>query len=207
MASSVRAVLFDLGGVVFHFDPARRLAAMASATGVPKERIQEAIWNSGLDAACDRGAHSAREAHRIFCERLGVAISFDDYGRCYAAAFRPDEAVLAVADDIAPGLSRGLLTNNGAILREVMPVHFPGVARRFKPNIFFSCDFGAVKPSADLYAGVLERLARPPEAVLLIDDSQANVEGAEAFGLQAVPFTGAAALRRELDARGLMDGV
>jgi FMN phosphatase YigB (HAD superfamily) len=180
---------------------------MASATGVPEGRIQEAIWDSGLDAACDRGDHSARQAHRIFCERLRVAISFHDYGRCYAAAFRPDEAVLALADDVAPGLSRGLLTNNGAVLREVMPVHFPRVARRFKPNIFFSCDFGALKPSADLYGGVLERLARPPQAVLLIDDSQANVDGARAVGLQAVRYTGEAALRHDLDARGLLNGV
>jgi putative hydrolase of the HAD superfamily len=206
MASSIRAVLFDLGGVLCRFDPARRLAAMASATGVPAGRIQEAIWDSGFDAACDRGDYSARQAHQAFCERLAVGISFYDYGRCHAAAFRPDEAVLAVADEIAPGLSRGLLTNNGAILREALPVHFPGIVRRFKPNIFFSCDFGALKPSAELYAGVLERLARPPEAVLLIDDSQANVEGARAFGLQAVRFTGDGALRRDLAARGLLKG-
>lgn len=204
MTSALRVVLFDLGGVICRFDPAGRLRAMSSATGLPEAWIREEIWESDFDAACERGEHSARDAHRLFCERLGVSLARQELARLYATAFHPDDSVLAVVDALAPGLTRGLLTNNGALLRESLPQLFPELARRFKPNLFFSCDFGALKPAPGLFRSVLERLSRPPDAALLIDDSPANVAGAEACGLQAIRFTGAAALRRELESRGLL---
>ena len=204
MASATRVVLFDLGGVLCRFDPRQRLHAIALATGLPEGRIEAEIWESGFDAACERGEHSARDTHPIFCERLGVSIGPHELARLYAAAFRPDDAVLAFVDALSPGLTRGLLTNNGVVLRESLPQLFPKLARRFTPNLFFSCDFGALKPAPRLFDLVLERLGRPLGAALLIDDSAANVQGAEACGLPAIRFTGATALRRELEDRGLL---
>lgn len=73
---------------------------------------------------------------------------------------------------------------------------------RYVPWSFVSCELGARKPKPETYAAVVERLGVAPADCLLVDDSQANVDGAQAFGLPAVRFTGAAPLRAHLQAGG-----
>jgi putative hydrolase of the HAD superfamily len=50
---------------------------------------------------------------------------------------------------------------------------------------FYSCDLGRAKPSAGFFDRVVEALGTDPGAVLFVDDSQANVDGARAAGLLA----------------------
>ena len=43
-----------------------------------------------------------------------------------------------------------------------------------------------IKPSAEFYKAVIDDIGLPPEEMLFIDDSQANVQAAIAAGLPAV---------------------
>jgi putative hydrolase of the HAD superfamily len=57
---------------------------------------------------------------------------------------------------------------------------------------FFSCDIGAAKPDPAFYIKTQEQLARPPNELLLIDDSFACIEAARAAGWQAFHYKGPA---------------
>ena len=48
-------VVFDLGGVLCHFRPDRRLAALAAETGLVAAQIEQAIRGSGLDRRAEQG--------------------------------------------------------------------------------------------------------------------------------------------------------
>jgi 2-haloacid dehalogenase len=61
-----------------------------------------------------------------------------------------------------------------------------------------------VKPEARIYAIAEARIGLSPDRLLFIDDNPANVEAAAARGWHAHLFTDAAALERELVARGLL---
>lgn len=50
---------------------------------------------------------------------------------------------------------------------------------------YFSCDLGVAKPEAAYFAHIADREGVAPGDLLLIDDSEANVEGARAAGLAA----------------------
>ena len=54
---TISVLLFDAGGVVFRFQPERRLHALMTATGLEPEVIHERLWESGFSADCDRGMH------------------------------------------------------------------------------------------------------------------------------------------------------
>lgn len=56
--------------------------------------------------------------------------------------------------------------------------------------VFGSADVGEMKPNAGFYRGVTDRLGVKPEDILFWDDSEANVEGARAFGWRAEHYTG-----------------
>ena len=75
---------------------------------------------------------------------------------------------------------------------------------RFFSGSVLSYRIGARKPEPAAYDAVCERTGRPPGEHLLIDDREANVDGAVASGWQALLFEGADALAAALEERGLL---
>ncbi|MBV9430401.1 MAG: HAD family phosphatase [Hyphomicrobiales bacterium] len=61
-----------------------------------------------------------------------------------------------------------------------------------------------LKPDAAIFRLLLERYACEASRCLFIDDSARNVEGARRIGMQALLFTGAADLERDLERLGLL---
>ena len=179
------------------FVPRRRLAALERLSGLPSAEIHARIWESGLEAACERGEHSADQAARRISAALGCPIDLNALGDTWALAFEPDPSVLAIADGARAHVPTGLLTNNGPLLLHALPRALPEVTRRLDP-LLFSCVHRALKPSAELYSRVLRAVGRPADQVLLIDDTEENVNGARAVGLQALHYRDPDALRREL---------
>ena len=62
-----------------------------------------------------------------------------------------------------------------------------GYSRLFDRE-FYSCDIGHKKPEAAYFLAILADLELPPERVLFIDDSEANVAAALGLGINAAVF-------------------
>ncbi len=197
MSGRIRLVLFDLGGVACRFRPARRLAALAAATGLAEGEIRARVWDSGLDAEMDRGRYGLADACRAVADALGRALAPDALLQAWARAFEPDPEVLALVGAARRARRVALLTDNGPILLAAVPRHLPALASGFD-SLLFSCELGAVKPLPECFAAALRRADVRPEEALLIDDAPANVAGARAYGLRASLFSGVAPLGREL---------
>jgi HAD superfamily hydrolase (TIGR01509 family) len=69
---------------------------------------------------------------------------------------------------------------------------------------FVSCDTGVRKPDARAFTGALETLGAEPGQCLFIDDREANCAAARSVKIDAILFTGAHELGRELARRGLL---
>jgi putative hydrolase of the HAD superfamily len=181
----IAVVVFDLGGVVCRFEPARRLAALAAHSDLTPREIQARLWDSGFDADCERGRYSAAETRAEVRARIGYRGDDDALLAAWARAFLPDDDVLALADRLRARFGLALLTNNGPLLREALPRHLPELAQRFDP-LLCSCELCLVKPRPELFRAAGRRLASPPEQLLLVDDSEANVVAARRCGWQAL---------------------
>ena len=96
-----------------------------------------------------------------------------------------------------------MLTNNGALLLDVLPDLLPELAAPFGSNLLCSGRFGLRKPDPAMFAAALRELGHDPATALFLDDTPANVEGARAAGLQAAHVPGPAALRSVLAGYGL----
>ena len=186
---TISTVLFDVGDVTCRFLPQRRLAALAAVSPFPAETIQAQIWDSGFDADCDRGRYTGDEIVARINDLLDPRLPADELRAIWALAWKPNEAVLAVADEVARRVRVALFSNNGPLLYDAFPTLFPMVWNRFDPR-FFSCNLGASKPDPAIYTAAQAQLAESPERLLLIDDSPAAVEGARKAGWQAIQFTG-----------------
>lgn len=69
---------------------------------------------------------------------------------------------------------------------------------RFLRWSFVSCDTGLRKPDPEAYRHAARALDRAPERCVFVDDRPRNCAAAEALGMRAIVFEGAAALRSAL---------
>jgi putative hydrolase of the HAD superfamily len=72
--------------------------------------------------------------------------------------------------------------------------------RQYLKFTFTSCYMGLRKPDPNIYCRALGILGKPAERSLFVDDRLENVAAAAAVGMKAIRFTGADALRRDLQA-------
>jgi putative hydrolase of the HAD superfamily len=112
--------------------------------------------------------------------------------------------MLALAARVGRRARLGVLTNNNLLVRDRMDVLFPELRPLFGPAICVSSEFAVRKPEPEVYRRTVARLGVAAEACLFVDDSAANVGGAERAGLLAHHHTDEAALAARLTSLGLL---
>ncbi len=183
-------VIFDMDGVLCRTDYDHRLAALADATGLDTGTINSATLQSSFEDLADRGHYSAAEYLRLFGERLGVAVSRQDWLDARQGCMTPDHAMLALVRRLQQQLPIAMLTNNGPLLQECLGEVFPEAAEIFGDRAFFSCQFSSSKEEPDIFYAILKTLGGQPETTLFIDDSQTYIASARSAGLLTHHYSG-----------------
>ena len=70
----IKAIVFDMDGVLCEYRIERRLALLASWSGRSADAIHAAIWRSGFEDDAERSAVSADDYLKEFGERLGYPL-------------------------------------------------------------------------------------------------------------------------------------
>ncbi|MEO7364222.1 MAG: HAD-IA family hydrolase [Candidatus Saccharimonadales bacterium] len=180
--SGVRFVYFDVNGCLVRFYQ-RAFAQIAAATGTTADTVETAHWHY-TDDAC-RGLITLDDFNRAMASRLGV--DSIDWAKFY---LETAEAVPGMPELLAWSHERyniGLLTN-------IMPGLLQGLQQHGKVpslpyhSIINSSEVGTIKPEPQIFEIAEERAGVPPEQILLIDDTQANLKIAEARGWHVLWF-------------------
>lgn len=209
-AESRRAVVFDLGGVVFHWQPAQLLretlparavdagAAEALAAAVFQGFTRDSDWAAFDLGRVDADSLAARIARRTGLAAAEVRAVID----AVPLHLKPDPATVALIERLADAdLRVAFLSNMPASYAEHLQRLNPFFAR-FDGGVF-SSQVGLMKPDAAFYARAESLLGLDAAAVVFIDDVQANVDAARAVGWDAFVYRDGTQCARELAARGL----
>ncbi|HYZ56455.1 MAG TPA: HAD-IA family hydrolase [Streptosporangiaceae bacterium] len=188
MGNGTPVVLVDLGGVLFEFDHPHRLSVLGDCLGLPADRVDALLWQSGFSADCDAGRYPDAAAVRGQIRRItGYGGNDEDLDAAWCSAFRPDPAVTGL---LAGGRARrrlGVFTNNGPLEEEVLTRLYPDVFEPFE-YLFFCYRLTANKPDLAVYRQVADVVAVPPEQISFADDSADNVEAGRRCGWNAVQY-------------------
>lgn len=190
---------FDLDGVLLDFHPERRLHYLARLTGMEPDIIHGAIWGSEFERQAEAGAYpTGAEYLAEFNRRLGYRLTRDEWiaARREAMTVRPE--MLDFVRTLRTAVRVALLTNNGALLGEALPVLVPDLCDLFGTACHATCQFQARKPDPLVYRRLVAHHGVQPAAALFIDDDIRNVEGAVAAGLRGIHYQGLPALRSAL---------
>lgn len=185
----IRAVVFDLDGVIRHFDP-EYVADVERRHAVEQGAIAAAMFAEPGISDVTTGRISRAE----WVAGVGVAVGSPEAAAAWGAQ-RPqvDAEVLALADELrARGLTVAVLTNGtDTIAAEVAE---QGIACRVD-HVFNSAEIGVAKPDARAFRHVLDALGLDGAEVFFTDDSPAKLAGAVEVGMHAHHFVGVADLR------------
>jgi len=197
-------ILFDMEGVLSHYDRDARTARLSAITGQPPERVRHAIWDSGLEARADSGEITDDQYLDELGVLLGRRVSRAEWLDSRLASITPNAEAIGLAATLAERYRIAVLTNNCRLMTDHIAMLNPPVAQVFGRDVYSSASFGAAKPAAQSYLRCLAQLGIGAAQTLFIDDSAANVTGAIDAGLQGYRFVSTEALAAELARRQLI---
>lgn len=197
-------VVFDIGNVLVRWNP-RNLFRKTFKDEARMERFLSAALSMDFIALTDAVAdfsHAVAERARAFPEFARELHFFDE---------RWVETI------------GGPIEENVALLRRLKAEGRPvyglsnfasgkfAIARRIYDflDAFDVCvvsgHVGVVKPDPRIYEILFERAGRRPQDLVFVDDSQRNVEAAQALGMAAILYAPGTDLESELRRRGALD--
>lgn len=197
-------IVFDLGAVLIGWEPEQAF------TGHFPDPAMIAPWLSRIDfhgwnRLQDGGRSMADAVAQAEADHGADAAPLADYlanfGRTITQPVAGSWEIVEALD--AAGHPLFAITNWSAETFPAAIALYPRLGTAFR-DIVVSGAEKMLKPEAAIYRLLLERNGLRAGESLFIDDSIANVEGARAVGMDAVHFTDAAQLARDLKDRGLL---
>jgi epoxide hydrolase-like predicted phosphatase len=192
----LEAVISDFGGVLTS-PLAGAFAAFQDDSGVPLAQLGTALAAlasaRGINPLFDLETGRLSEAEflsdleRQLSRQLEREVDLSGFGERYFAGLEPNEPMIDYMRDLrGRGYKLAICTNNvrewAARWQAMLPV-----AEIFDV-VVDSAFVGSRKPEPEIYRVTLERLGVAAGAALIIDDLEANCEGARALGIGAVWF-------------------
>lgn len=184
-----RAVIFDLGGVVFP-SPFDAFDAYERLTGLPDRFIRGVVASSADTGAWARLERSELDfpgfcvAFEAECSEAGGSVDAAALMRAITTGFAPRvEMVTAITAIRAQGLRVGALTNNWATSGE--RVNGDRHALPFD-TVVESAIEGIRKPDPAIYTLVCARLDVAPNECVFLDDLGVNLKPARAIGMTTI---------------------
>ena len=199
-----RAVIFDVGGVLFQWSPRFLYERL-----IDDDRALDAF----LDTVLTREWHFQHDCGRPFAETSAELIAqFPEHAdliRVWQARFNetipgPVPGTVEILKELdAAGVPLFCITNFSGEFWPPFAATRPDVFGRFR-DIIVSGDEKLIKPDPAIYDLALKRFGLAPGEAVFIDDVPANADAATQAGIQGIVFTGAESLRIELVALGLL---
>lgn len=179
-------------------DPYRE--ALVAASGMS---LEELFVGRELSAypAFERGELTEDEYWATYTA-AGVTMDTAAFHRARRGGYGWIKGMQKLAYDVSARARVVVASNYSAWIRDLAEGLLDGVI----DEVVASYQLGARKPDADFYLRFCDKIETPPDQVLMVDDRQANVDGAIAVGMDAVLFTTAWELRPQLVTRGLLPG-
>jgi len=200
-----RAVIFDVGNVLFSWDPRflyERLIEDGQALDAFLQDVVTKEWHFQHDAGRPFADTSA-ELAVLYPHHADLIAA---WGPRFNESVGPAIAGMAelVEELDAAGVPLFAITNfSGEFWRDWVPNHRE-LFDRFR-DIVVSGDEKLVKPDPAIYRLALDRFGLAAGEAVFVDDNIANIDAAAAMGIHSVLFTDAAAFRTELVRLGLLN--
>ena len=184
----IKAVVFDMGGVIVRLDMDTCIGNFKELAGFAEiEDYLDRFHQKGFISDLEEGLTTPDEFYRecLRHSRPGTTVETVRYCFCSLLDGLEDDALAAIRS-LRRRYPIYVLSNNNPVSRayfcEMMKERGLDPAEVFEKE-FYSYEMHMLKPAREVYEHVVESISVKPEEILFIDDSSSNVEAAQAVGI------------------------
>lgn len=184
----IKAVLFDIGGVLTRFARNEYRARWEQRLGLPADGLEKAIFHSPIATRGFIGQASDAQVWEDFYQRFQL-------GPAEAAAVYREFWLDEEWDEQLLNYIRGLRSRvHTGVISDALPGarHEPRVQAHVNYDLFevilFSGEEGILKPDPEIFDRALRALGVERSQAIFVDDTLRKVEGANAIGMHGIQF-------------------
>jgi glucose-1-phosphatase len=184
--AEVDALLYDFGGLIVKIDFDWIFARWAELAGVPMQQVKSRFSHGEAYRRHERGEIDLGEYYRAVRREIGIDLDDAQLTDGWQRVFGPEHPqVVEALRRLRGRVPQYLLTNTNRTHLEFFRRRY---ARALAPldRIFASCEMGKRKPEREAFEHVSRAIGVPPDRILFLDDTVANLEGAQALGMKTV---------------------
>jgi epoxide hydrolase-like predicted phosphatase len=183
---TIRAIFFDLGGVIVRTEYQSPRERLAERLGMEYDDLNRIVFDSETGYQASIGAITSLQHWEAVMKRLKrsseeMAAIRDEF----FAGDVVDREILNFLRSLRGTYKTGLISNAWSdlrdyIVREKMEDAFD--------HIIISAEVGVAKPEAKIFQIALEQAGVSPEEAVFVDDFYVNIEGCEKVGMKGIHF-------------------
>jgi glucose-1-phosphatase len=198
-----KAILFDLGRVLIHFDFRRGYRALEGLCPYAAAEIPRRLAGTGLVERFETGLVEPRDFVDQICQTLDMKVDYDRFRVIWSSIFTD----ILIPESMLQGLKRRyrlvLVSNTNALHFEMIRETYAHLLRHFD-ELVLSYEVRAMKPQPEIFRVAVDVAGCPPEECFYTDDIAAYIEAARRMGIDAVQFESRAQLEGEMRVRGIV---
>jgi HAD superfamily hydrolase (TIGR01509 family) len=199
----IKAVIFDLGGVIVPFDFKRAYTRMEGFCPYPAAEIPQRLRSTDLVMRFETGGIGPEDFVREISAILELRTSHDEFCDIFNCIFMNERLMPeSLLERIRDRHRLLLLSNTNPIHFSMIDGSYP-IMRHFHDRVL-SYEVGAQKPSPRIYQEAIARAGCRTEECFFTDDVALFVEAARREGIDAVQFQSAAQIEEELRRRSVL---
>ena len=179
----MKAVIFDLGGVLVHYDHAATLAAVGKLTNTPDQPLTAP---PDLIEKFVTGVVNGRSFHNYLVNHVGLTPDYDTFAAAFTSTQRRINQGIAYAVDLQqrPDITVGIISDINNIHVQWVRANLPELA--LFNAVIMSNEVGLLKPNPAIFQLCLQQLGMTPQQAIFIDDLPANIHAARAIGMAGI---------------------
>lgn len=183
---SIKAVFFDLGGVILRTEYQAPRQHLAERFGMDYDDIDKIVFGSSSAVRASVGEIDEEEHWRNVMKVLKLPSSeYERVREDFFAGDVLDHSILNFLRSIKPRVRTGLISNAWSRLREyIQREKFDDAFH----HMVISAEVGVAKPDPRIYHIALEQLQVQPKEAIFVDDVLENIEACEQVGMRGIHF-------------------
>lgn len=195
---TIKAVIWDLGGVILRTENYAPRQYLADQLGVTLDDLEQLVFSNNSGIRAQRGEISAEQHWKTIQQRFGLdEKGLKGFRRDFFAGDVLDRELLNYIRTLRSQYKIGLLSNAFSDLRNYLENSW-SIADVFD-DLVISAEVGMAKPDAKIFLLSLEHLSVQPYEAVFIDDFLHNIDGAREVQIYTVHFQNPQQAKQDLE--------
>lgn len=193
---TIRAVIFDVGGVLSHHHNLAALNPWLDRLNMPAEQILHTVFGNQVGGRASRGEATVAEIWQFANQTF--ALSENDLQALIADVWATqtwDTDLLDYIRALKSSYKTGIISDAWPNAR----ITNVPITDDLFDVIVYSAEEKLLKPEPEIYRRALARLDVLPSEAIFVDDTQRKVDGAIQVGMHGLLFTDSQAIQQQIN--------